>query len=66
MNIEEMVTLFLYNLSYDAKNMIVKREFLRRRETISRQFGLILLSLLRLYKELFKQPYLMPQDSIDL
>ncbi|XP_039119008.1 uncharacterized protein LOC120255179 [Dioscorea cayenensis subsp. rotundata] len=61
-----MVALFLYILSHHAKNRIVKREFVRSGETISRQFGLVLLSVLRLHTELFKKPDPVPQDSTDL
>ncbi|XP_039130874.1 uncharacterized protein LOC120267259 [Dioscorea cayenensis subsp. rotundata] len=65
MNIKEMVALFLYIISHHAKNRIVKREFVRSGETISRQFGLILLSILRLHEDLFKKPDLNYLGALD-
>ncbi|XVF40553.1 hypothetical protein PTKIN_Ptkin01aG0122900 [Pterospermum kingtungense] len=56
MNVEEMVAIFLYIISHHAKNRIIKREFVKSGETVSRQFGHVLNSILRLQGVLLKKP----------
>ena len=56
MNVEEMVAIFLYIISHHAKNRILKREFVRSGETVSRQFTVVLNSILRLHSVLLKNP----------
>ena len=55
MSVEEMVAIFLHILAHDVKNRIIKRQFMRSGETISRQFSNVLLAVLRCHKELLKQ-----------
>ncbi|KAL0561507.1 hypothetical protein IC582_001937 [Cucumis melo] len=57
-NVEEMVAMFLHILhvlAHDVKNRIIQREFVRSGETISRHFNIVLLIVVRLYKELIKR-----------
>lgn len=65
MDVEGMVAMFLYILSHHAKNRIVKREFVRSGETVSRHFQLVLGSVLRLHEDLFKKPEPVSQNSND-
>ena len=65
MNVEEMMAIFLYIISHHAKNRIIKREFVRSGETVSRQFGLVLSSILRLQAVLLKKPEPVPENSTD-
>ena len=65
MNVEEMVAIFLYIISHHAKNRIIKREFVRNGETVSRQFGFVLNSILRLQAVLLKKPEPVPENSTD-
>ena len=65
MNVEEMVAIFLYIISHHAKNRIIKREFVRSGETVSRQFGLVLNSILRLQAVLLKKPKHVLENSTD-
>ncbi|KAA0051849.1 retrotransposon protein [Cucumis melo var. makuwa] len=55
-DVEEMVAMFLQVLAHDVKNRIIQREFVRSGETVSRHFNVVLLVVLRLYKELIKRP----------
>ncbi|KAA0042062.1 retrotransposon protein [Cucumis melo var. makuwa] len=57
-NVEEMVAMFLHVLhvlAHDVKNRIIQREFVLSGETISRHFNIVLLTVVRLYKELIKR-----------
>ncbi|KAL4032715.1 hypothetical protein IC575_005796 [Cucumis melo] len=54
-DVEEMVTMFLHILAHDVKNHVIQRKFVRSGETVSRHFNLILLAVVRLYKELIKR-----------
>ncbi|XVF07647.1 hypothetical protein REPUB_Repub06bG0157500 [Reevesia pubescens] len=65
MNIEEMVAIFLYIISHHAKNRIIKREFVKSGETVSRQFGVVLNSVLRLQAVLLKSPEHVLENSTD-
>ena len=50
-----MVAIFLHILSHDVKNRVVKRQFMRSGETISRRFNYVLHVVLRCHKELLKE-----------
>lgn len=63
MCVEEMVAMFLHICAHDVKNRIIKRQFVRSGETISRQFGKVLNSLLRLQDHLLKKPEPIREDS---
>ncbi|XP_061363236.1 protein ALP1-like [Gastrolobium bilobum] len=65
MGVEEMVSIFLHILAHDVKNRIIKRQFMRSGETISRQFSKVLLSVIRCHTLLFKRPEPVPENSTD-
>jgi hypothetical protein len=56
MRVEELVAMFLHILAHHVKNRMIRRQFVRSGETISRHFINVLLSVLRCHKELLKQP----------
>ncbi|XP_061341926.1 protein ALP1-like [Gastrolobium bilobum] len=60
-----MVAIFLHILAHDVKNRIIKRQFMRSGETISRQFTHVLLAVLRCHTVLFKRPEAVPENSTD-
>ena len=62
MNVEEMVAIFLYFISHHVENRIIKWEFVRSGETVSRQFGLVLNSILRLQAMLLNKPKHVPKN----
>uniref|UniRef100_A0A5B6Z2Q3 Uncharacterized protein n=1 Tax=Davidia involucrata TaxID=16924 RepID=A0A5B6Z2Q3_DAVIN len=53
--IEEAVAMFLYILAHNLKNRVVKFQFMRSGETVSRQFNAVLRAVIRLGKELLVQ-----------
>ncbi|XP_061351059.1 protein ALP1-like [Gastrolobium bilobum] len=65
MGVEEMVAIFLHILAHDVKNRIIKRQFMRSGETISRQFSNVLLAVLRCHNVLLKRPEPIPENSTD-
>ena len=65
MNVEEMVAMFLHIVAHDVKTRVIKRQFARSRETISRQFNKVLNSIIHLYDDLLEKPEPVPEDSID-
>ncbi|XVF45324.1 hypothetical protein PTKIN_Ptkin02bG0196700 [Pterospermum kingtungense] len=56
MSVEEMVVNFLHIIAHHTKNRVIKSQVVRSGETISRQFNVILNSILRLHSLLFKKP----------
>ncbi|XP_061353165.1 uncharacterized protein LOC133297947 [Gastrolobium bilobum] len=65
MGVEEMASIFLHILTHDVKNRIIKRQFMRSGETISRQFSKVLLAILRCHTVLFKRPEPVLENSTD-
>ncbi|XP_061345239.1 protein ALP1-like [Gastrolobium bilobum] len=65
MSVEELVAIFLHILAHDVKNRIIKRQFLRSGETISRQFAKVLQAVLRCHTVLLKRPEPVPENSTD-
>ncbi|XP_061362876.1 protein ALP1-like [Gastrolobium bilobum] len=65
MGIEELVAMFLHILAHDVKNRVIKRQFMRSGETISRQFSKVLQAVLRCHTVLLKRPEPVPQNSTD-
>ncbi|XP_057446469.1 protein ANTAGONIST OF LIKE HETEROCHROMATIN PROTEIN 1-like [Lotus japonicus] len=65
MCVEELVAMFLHILAHHAKNRIIKRQFVRSGETISRHFSKVLLAVLRCHEELLKQPRPILENSTD-
>ena len=47
MSVEEMIANFLHILTHDINNRVIKRQFMRSGETISRQFNNVLIIVLR-------------------
>ncbi|XP_048491189.1 uncharacterized protein LOC109133657 [Beta vulgaris subsp. vulgaris] len=62
MSLEEIVAMFLYTLAHHKKNRSLARYFLRSGESVSRQFNLCLLAVLKLHHQLYKKPTPMPED----
>ncbi|XP_062103773.1 uncharacterized protein LOC133814884 [Humulus lupulus] len=56
MDVEEMIAMFLHIVSHDIKNRIMRRQFARSGETVSRQFNAVLNAVLRLHELLLKKP----------
>lgn len=65
MTIEEIVAHFLYTLAHHLKNRTIGRFFFRSGETVSRQFNLCLLAVLKLQHLLLKTPDPIPENSTD-
>jgi hypothetical protein len=65
MTLEEIVAQFLYTLSHHLKNRTIGRFFFRSGETVSRQFNLCLLAILKLQHLLLKTPGPIPENSTD-
>ena len=65
MSVEEMVAMFLHIIAHDVKNRVVKRQFMRSQETVSRRFNDVLLAVLRCHNHLLKQPQPIGEDSTD-
>ncbi|XP_061370576.1 protein ALP1-like [Gastrolobium bilobum] len=65
MGVEEMVVIFLHILTHDVKKRIIKRQFMRSGETISRQFSNVLLAVLRCHHVLLKRPEPVAETSTD-
>ncbi|KAL5543802.1 hypothetical protein UlMin_007586 [Ulmus minor] len=65
MDVEEMVAIFLHIISHDVKNRIMRSQFARSAETVSRQFKVVLNSILRLHEVLLKKPKPVLDDSTD-
>ncbi|KAI4357380.1 hypothetical protein L6164_001332 [Bauhinia variegata] len=65
MGVEEQVAIFLHILSHDVKNRVIKRQFMRSGETISRQFNKVLQAILKCHSVLLKQPEPVLENSID-
>jgi hypothetical protein len=65
MLVDEQVAMFLYILAHYVNNRIIKRQFRRSRETISRHFKNVLHVVLWLHAEFLKKPEPVPENSKD-
>ncbi|KAG6487569.1 hypothetical protein ZIOFF_056157 [Zingiber officinale] len=65
MSINELVISFLHIIAHNVKNRVLKRQTARSGETISRQFHLVLNSILRLHNILLKKPEPIPENCTD-
>ncbi|XP_035822306.1 uncharacterized protein [Zea mays] len=65
MTIEEIVAHFFYTLAHHLKNRTIGRFLFRSGETVSRQFNLCLLAVLKLQHLLLKTPEPIPENSTD-
>ncbi|WOK92557.1 hypothetical protein Cni_G01248 [Canna indica] len=65
MSVEKMVAMFLHICAHHVKNNVIKRQFVRSGETISKQFNAVLNSIILCYEMLLKKPEPVPQNSTD-
>ncbi|XLR20020.1 hypothetical protein HN51_066773 [Arachis hypogaea] len=65
MGIEELVAMFLHIIAQGVKIRVIKRQFLRSKETISRMFNDVLLAILRCHNLSLKKPQPFSQDRMD-
>ncbi|QHO29741.1 Retrotransposon protein [Arachis hypogaea] len=65
MGVEEMVAMFLHIIAHDVNIRVIKRQFVRSEETISRRFNDVLLAILRCHNLLLKKPQPFSQDRMD-
>jgi hypothetical protein len=65
MLVDEQVAMFLYILAHHVKNRIIKHQFRRSGETISRHFKNVLHAVIRLHAEFLKKPEPVPENSTD-
>ncbi|KAL6558434.1 hypothetical protein OROMI_018784 [Orobanche minor] len=63
--VEEMIALFLRVLSHPEKNRIVKFNFIRSSQTISKYFHMVLKAVLKLHSLFFVDPTPIPDDCSD-
>jgi len=54
-DVEEMVAIFLHIVAHDVKNRVMRRQFARSGETVSRHFNIVLNAILRLYDVLLRK-----------
>uniref|UniRef100_A0A803KZ00 Transposase n=2 Tax=Chenopodium quinoa TaxID=63459 RepID=A0A803KZ00_CHEQI len=65
MSLQEIVAMFLYTLSHHKKNRSIGNYFYRSGESVSRQFNLCLLAVLKLHHHLLKKPTPITEDCED-
>jgi hypothetical protein len=65
MLVDEQVAMFLYILAHHVKNRIIKCQFRRPGETISRHFKSVLHAVIQLHAEFLKKPEPVPENSAD-
>ena len=54
--VEEQVAMFLHILAYHVKNCVIKFQFIRLGETVSRHFNAVLKAVLKLHSLLLRAP----------
>ena len=65
MSLEEIVAMFVYTLAHHEKNRTIGLTFLRSGETVSRQFNLCLLAVLKLHDLLLENPEPITDECTD-
>ena len=65
MAIDEQVAMFLQIISHHLKNRVIRQNFQRSGETISRHFHKVLNAMIHLQKQIFRKPELIPTNSTD-
>ena len=65
MAIDEQVAMFLYIISHHIKNRVIRQNFQRSSETISRHFHKVLNVVIHLQYQLLKKPEHIPITSTD-
>ena len=64
--VEEMIAMFLNIVAHHVKNRIIKFDFVRSAETVSRHFHAVLKSIILCHSVLLKKPEPVPENSNDL
>ncbi|XVF12370.1 hypothetical protein REPUB_Repub08aG0111500 [Reevesia pubescens] len=65
MLLDEQVVMFLHIITYHLKNRVIKHNFNRSGETVSRYFHSVLKAVMHLEGQLFKKPNPIPANSTD-
>ncbi|KAK2657379.1 hypothetical protein Ddye_010431 [Dipteronia dyeriana] len=65
LQIDEQVAMFLHILAHHVKNRVIKFQFMRSGETVSKYFHNVLYSVIRLHGELLKCPEPVDENSTD-
>ncbi|XP_021748661.1 uncharacterized protein LOC110714454 [Chenopodium quinoa] len=65
MSLQEIVAMFLYTLSHHKMNRSIGHYFYRSGESVSKQFNLCLLAVLKLHHHLLKKPTPITEDCED-
>ncbi|XVF56330.1 hypothetical protein PTKIN_Ptkin06aG0110400 [Pterospermum kingtungense] len=65
MNIDEQVAMFLHIIAHHVKNRVIRHNFQRSSETISRHFHNVLNAVMHLQEHLFRKPEPIPTNSTD-
>ncbi|KAL8541982.1 hypothetical protein ACS0TY_003006 [Phlomoides rotata] len=65
-SIQEKVAMFLTILGHHTKNRVVKFQFRRSGQTVSKHFHAVLRSVLKLHSSFLVQPQPVPEDCTDL
>ena len=65
LQIDEQVAMFFHIISHHIKNRVIKSQFMRSRETVSKYFNDVLYSVIRLHEKLLKKPEPVPDNSTD-
>ena len=63
--VEEMIAMFLNIVAHHVKNRIIKFDFVRSAETVSRHFHAVLKSIILCHSVLLKKPEPVPENSND-
>ena len=64
-DVEEMVVIFLHIVAHDVKNRVMRRQFARSGETVSKHFNIVLNAILRLYDVLLRKPEPVTENCTD-
>ena len=65
MVIDKQVAMFLHIISHHLKNRVIRHNFQRSGETISRHFHKVLNAMIHLQDQLFRRREPIPTNSID-
>ena len=65
MTINEQVAMFLHIISHHLKNRVIRQNFQRSGETISRHFHKVLNAVIHLQEQIFRKPKPIPTNNTD-
>ncbi|KAL5574094.1 hypothetical protein UlMin_023691 [Ulmus minor] len=65
LQIDEQVAIFLHIISHHIKNIVIKFQFLRSKETVSKYYHNVLHSVIQLHRKLLQKFEPVPENSID-